>query len=67
MDYFNYVNDVYFAENVPIPKIAQQFGTPTYIYSRATIERHWHAFNNALGQHPHKIGPHSMNFTTLAI
>lgn len=55
MDYFNYVNDVYFAENVPIPKIAQQFGTPTYIYSRATIERHWHAFNNALGQHPHKI------------
>lgn len=26
-----------------------------YIYSRATLERHWHAFNNALGDHPHLI------------
>lgn len=55
MDYFNYVNGAYSAENVPISKIAEQYGTPTYIYSRATIERHWHAFNNALGQHKHKI------------
>ncbi len=35
--------------------IAQQYGTPCYIYSKATLERHWHAFNNAFGAHPHLI------------
>lgn len=43
------------AEQVPVAEIAQQFGTPAYIYSRATLERHWHAFDNALGDHPHLI------------
>ncbi len=33
----------------------EEFGTPLYIYSRATLERHWHAFDSALGNHPHLI------------
>lgn len=55
MDYFEYKNGELYAEQVPVAKIAKECGTPCYIYSRATLERHWHAFDNALGEHPHKI------------
>lgn len=55
MDYFDYQEDELFAEEVPVAKIAEQFGTPTYVYSRATLERHWRAFDEALGEHPHLI------------
>ena len=43
------------AENLPVKQLAEQFGTPLYVYSRATLERHWHAFNNAFGEHPHLV------------
>lgn len=55
MDYFNYQNGELCAENVPLREIAAQYGTPSYVYSRATIERHWHAFDDALNSHPHLI------------
>ncbi|WP_410687329.1 diaminopimelate decarboxylase [Avibacterium paragallinarum] len=55
MDFFQYKDNQLMAEQVPVAEIAQQFGTPAYIYSRATLERHWHAFDNALGDHPHLI------------
>ncbi|MEE6032629.1 diaminopimelate decarboxylase [Avibacterium paragallinarum] len=55
MDFFQYKDDQLMAEQVPVAEIAQQFGTPAYIYSRATLERHWHAFDNALGDYPHLI------------
>lgn len=55
MDYFQYQNQQLMTEQVPVIHIAQQFGTPLYIYSRATLERHWHAFDKALGKHPHLI------------
>ncbi|MCW9699219.1 diaminopimelate decarboxylase [Avibacterium sp. 20-129] len=55
MDFFQYQDDQLMAEQVPVSKIAQQFGTPAYVYSRATLERHWHAFDNALGNHQHLI------------
>ena len=55
MDFFHYHEHKLYAENVYTGDIAQQFGTPTYVYSRATIERHWHAFNNAVGDHEHLI------------
>ncbi|MEE3609505.1 diaminopimelate decarboxylase [Avibacterium paragallinarum] len=55
MDFFQYKENQLMAEQVPVAEIAQQFGTPAYIYSRATLERHWHAFDNALGDHPHLI------------
>ncbi|MGR8952400.1 MAG: diaminopimelate decarboxylase [Gammaproteobacteria bacterium] len=55
MDYFNYRNDELFAEDVPVEQIVKQYGTPCYIYSRATLERHWRAFDNAFGAHRHLI------------
>ncbi|MBF0786003.1 diaminopimelate decarboxylase [Muribacter muris] len=55
MDHFNYHNQQLFAEEIAVSEIIAQYGTPAYIYSRATLERHWHAFNNALGDHPHLI------------
>jgi diaminopimelate decarboxylase len=55
VDYFKYREGRLLAEEVDVSVIAETYGTPVYIYSRATIERHWHAFNNALDQHPHLI------------
>lgn len=55
MDFFHYQNGKLYAEQLPVAQIADQFGTPLYIYSKATLERHWHAFDQALGAHPHLI------------
>lgn len=55
MDYFNYKQGQLYAEDVSVKGIANTYGTPCYIYSRATLERHWHAFNNAFGDHNHLI------------
>ena len=55
MDFFQYKNNQLMAENMPVKQLAEQFGTPLYVYSRATLERHWHAFNNAFGEHPHLV------------
>jgi diaminopimelate decarboxylase len=48
MDYFNYQDGVMYAENIAVPDIAAAHGTPCFIYSRATLERHWRAFDAAL-------------------
>lgn len=55
MDYFNYQGTELFAEGIPVSEITQRYGTPCYIYSRATLERHWHAFNNAFGHQSHLV------------
>ncbi|GKX57275.1 diaminopimelate decarboxylase [Leminorella grimontii] len=55
MDYFNYKDGQLFAEDVSVASLAERFGTPLYVYSRATIERHWRAFDDALAGHPHLI------------
>ncbi len=55
MDHFNYRNGELYAEDVALKSIAEQYGTPCYVYSRATLERHWHAFDRAFGSHPHLI------------
>ena len=55
MDFFQYKNNQLMAENLPVKQLAEQFGTPLYVYSRATLECHWHAFNNAFGEHPHLV------------
>ena len=55
MDFFQYKNNQLMAENLPVKQLAEQFGTPLYIYSKATLERHWHAFDNAFGEHPHLV------------
>ena len=55
MDYFNYQDNELFAEAVSLRDIADEWGTPCYVYSRKTLERHWRVFDEALGAHPHNI------------
>jgi diaminopimelate decarboxylase len=55
MDYFEYKNNRLFAEDVDLLELAQKHGTPAYVYSRATLERHWKAFDDALGDQPHLV------------
>jgi len=55
MDHFQYRDGVLHAEDVALPRIAEAHGSPCYVYSRATLERHWLAFDSALGDHPHLI------------
>ena len=55
MDHFDYQADQLFAEGVALSDIAQQVGSPTYVYSRATIERHWRAFDDAFAGLPHCV------------
>lgn len=55
MDHFNYQNQQLFAEQVNVNDVVQTYGTPTYVYSKATIERHWKAFDQAAGAHPHLV------------
>jgi len=38
-----------------VQQLAATHGTPLYVYSRATLERHWMAFDQALGDHPHLV------------
>ncbi len=55
MDFFQYQHHQLMAENLPVKQLVEQFGTPLYIYSKATLERHWHAFDKAFGEHPHLV------------
>ena len=55
MDHFLYRDGQLYAEDVALADIAEQYGTPCYVYSRATLERHWHAFNDAFREHPHLV------------
>jgi diaminopimelate decarboxylase len=55
MDHFEFRSGELHAEEVPVARIAAQFGTPCYVYSRATLERHYKAFDDALASHPHQV------------
>ncbi len=55
MDYFNYRDGRLWAEEADLAEIAAIHGTPCYVYSRATIERHWRAFDEALRPHRHLV------------
>jgi len=55
VDFFNQKAGVLYAEDCDVESIAKQYQTPLYIYSRATIERHWQAFDNAAGDRPHLV------------
>ena len=55
MDHFEYRGGRLYAEEVPVADIAAAVGTPCYIYSRATIERHWRAFDCAFADRPHLV------------
>lgn len=55
MDAFNYRDGELFAEGVALSAIAQCFGTPTYVYSRAHIEAQYRSFTDALDGVPHLV------------
>ena len=55
MDHFNARDGELYAEEIPVTELAERFGTPLYVYSRATLERHYRAFDEAFGDHPHQI------------
>ena len=55
MDHFNYQGDSLFAEATPVADIVSKYGTPCFIYSRATLERHYSVYEKALEGCPHLI------------
>lgn len=55
MDHFLYRNGELHAEDVAIREIAAEVGTPFYVYSAATLERHFRVFDEALSPNPHLV------------
>ncbi len=55
MDHFEYRQSELFAEEVSLASIAAEVGTPCYVYSRATLERHFHAFDAPFNGLAHSI------------
>ncbi|WP_038035468.1 diaminopimelate decarboxylase [Thermopetrobacter sp. TC1] len=55
MHHFEYRNGILHAEDIPIPRIAEEVGTPAYIYSQATILRHFDVFDAAFAGDPHLV------------
>lgn len=55
MDAFNVRDGQLFAEDVPLSAIAERFGTPTYVYSRAHLEQQYRAYADALAGAPHLV------------
>ena len=54
-DYFHYQNDQLFAENVAVSDIAQRFGTPCYVYSRAALSDGYRQFAEAFKSRDHLV------------
>jgi len=55
MNHFEYKNGEMFAEEVPLRRIAQEVGTPAYVYSIATLRRHYRVFDQAFARIPHLV------------
>src|SRR5579864_8442845 len=55
MSYLQYNGNELYLDKVNLKHIAEEFGTPCYVYSRAAIESNWHAFNEAFSGLPHRI------------
>ena len=55
MDYFEYRSGELFAEGVPVRRIAREVGTPAYIYSLATLKRHYRVFDQAFARLSHLV------------
>ena len=55
MDHFLYRDGVLFAEDVPVSDIAASVGTPFYVYSTATLQRHFALFDDALAWTDHLV------------
>jgi diaminopimelate decarboxylase len=55
MHFFGYKNGELYAEDVPVSLLAERYGTPLYIYSHATLTRHFRAYDDAYGTFPHVV------------
>ena len=55
MDFFNYRQNALYVEDVSVADIAKEFGTPCYVYSAATIDRHWQAYAEAFAKLDHLV------------
>ncbi len=55
MHHFAYRNGEMFAEDVALERIAREVGTPAYVYSLATLKRHYTVFDQAFAQVPHIV------------
>jgi diaminopimelate decarboxylase len=54
VDHFQYRDGILHVEDIPLPRIAEEVGTPVYVYSRATLERHAQTFRDGLKDVPKK-------------
>ena len=54
MDHFSLIGGAMHAENVPLARIAEEVGTPVYVYSTATLRRHAQVFRDGLAAVPRK-------------
>ena len=55
MHHFDYREGELHCEDVPLARIAEEVGTPTYVYSHATLARHYRVFDDAFAGHPHVV------------
>ena len=55
MHHFEYRNGEMFAEGVPVRRLAKEVGTPAYVYSLATLKRHFRVFDQAFSKLPHIV------------
>ena len=55
MNHFNYKDRELYCENISVKEIASKVKTPFYLYSSATLTRHFNAFDRAFSRHPHLI------------
>lgn len=53
MDHFNYKSGELYCEDIPLAQIADQYGTPCYVYSHATLVRHFREFDDPFASFPH--------------
>ena len=67
MDHFTHLGGILHAENVAIPEIATQIGTPFYVYSAATLTRHYQLFEEALAGMDHMISYSVKSNSNLAV
>ena len=55
MSFFTYADGSLLAEKASVAQLGQQFGTPLYVYSRAALESHYRAFDEAFASIPHQV------------
>lgn len=55
MDYFNYKDNDLYAEDIKVTDLVERYGSPLYVYSKATLVRHLRAFEDALAAKEHLV------------